>query len=310
MAPHPLLGAGLPCRRENFYREIMDKRKHSEGTGIIEEIREKYDTMSKSQRQIANYIMTNYEQAAFMTAAKLGKAVGTSESTVVRFAAELGYDGYAGFQAALASWIKLKLNSVQKVDALSMEDDIPEIVRTVLRTDAQNLADTLSIMDGSVFESALEILMSARKVYIIGLRTCEPIATFLSFYLNMFRDGVVNISTSGTSEIFEQMIHLTSEDAVVGISFPEYSVRTLKAMEFANDRRAKLISITDNRYSPMNMYSSCNLWAKSDMISGVESMVAPLSIVNALIVALSIRCKDVLSKNTSDLTDIWENYRT
>lgn len=276
---------------------------------IITRMNERYIKMSKGHKAIAAYISDHYDQAAFMTAAKLGETVGVSESTVVRFAMHLGYEGYPEFQNALAEWVKNKLNSVQKMGAKYGKSTQSEILTSVLSADIEKIQDTIVNLDPAAFEAAVDIILGAQTIYLIGVRSCEPLADFLHFYLNMIRGNVVLIKTTSVSEMFEQMIRVGEKDAVIGISFPRYSMRTLKAMEFANDRNAKVITITDSIHSPMNLYSSCNLLARSDMVSIVDSLVAPLSVINALVVALCLRRPDDVKRNLETLEDVWNNYQ-
>ena len=276
---------------------------------IISRINEKYAAMSKGHKAIATYIMEHYDQAAFMTAAKLGAELGISESTVVRFAAGLGYEGYPQMQQAIAAWVKGKLNTVDGVGAKYAGSTQSEILTSVLNSDIEKLRHTIDHLDPAAFETAVDLILSAKRVYILGIRSCEPLAGFLSFYLGMIRDNVIQIKSTSTSEIFEQMLRIDEEDCIIGISFPRYSMRTLKAMEFANDRSAKVITITDSVHSPMNLYSSCNLIADSDMASIVDSLVAPLSVINALIVALCMKKQNVVAKTLTELEDIWNEYQ-
>ena len=276
---------------------------------IITRMNEKYIKMSKGHKAIAAYISDHYDQAAFMTAAKLGETVGVSESTVVRFAMHLGYEGYPEFQNALAEWVKNKLNSVQKMGAKYGKSTQSEILTSVLSADIEKIQDTIVNLDPAAFEAAVDIILGAQTIYLIGVRSCEPLADFLHFYLNMIRGNVVLVKTTSVSEMFEQMIRVGEKDAVIGISFPRYSMRTLKAMEFANDRNAKVITITDSIHSPMNLYSSCNLLARSDMVSIVDSLVAPLSVINALVVALCLRRPDDVKRTLETLEDVWNNYQ-
>ncbi|MBQ6786786.1 MAG: MurR/RpiR family transcriptional regulator [Lachnospiraceae bacterium] len=275
----------------------------------ISRINDKFNKMSKSHKKVATFILDHYEQAAFMTAAKLGATVGISESTVVRFAYCLGYEGYPEFQEALAEWVKNKLNSVQKIGAKYGKSTQSEILTAVLTADMENISSTIEHVDPQAFETAVETILKAEHVYIIGIRSCEPLARFLYFYLNMIRGNVILLASTSTSEIFEQMIRIDEKDAMVGISFPRYSMRTLKAMEFANDRNAKVISITDTIHSPMCLYSSCNLMAKSEMVSIVDSLAAPLSLINALVVALCLKRPDDVRKTLESLEDVWDNYQ-
>lgn len=281
----------------------------SNSCDVISRIKEKYSSMSKSHKAIANFIYDHYDQAVFMTAAKIGEELGISESTVVRFASCLGYTGYPEFQASLAQWVKNKLNSVQKMDAKYGKSTQSEILSAVLNADLINVQETLQSIDPVAFNAAVHTILSAKNVYILGVRSCEPLADFLHFYLNMIRGNVVNLKTTSVTEIFEQMLRIGDEDAFIGISFPRYSMRTLKAMEFARDRNAKVISITDSARSPMSLYSSCNLVAKSDMVSIVDSLVAPLSVINALVVALCMQRPDEVKQSLTTLEEAWNNYQ-
>lgn len=276
---------------------------------IISRINEKYSTMSKGHRAIAAYIMDHYDQAAFMTAAKLGEALHISESTVVRFASGIGYDGYPQLQQALAAWVKGKLNTVESMDVKYGNSTQSEVLTSVLSSDIEKIRHTIEHLDPVAFETAVELILGAKNVYILGIRSCQPLADFLAFYLNMIRGNVIQIRTTSTSEVFEQMIRINEEDCIIGISFPRYSMRTLKAMEFANDRNAKVITITDSVHSPMNLYSSCNLLARSDMVSIVDSLVAPLSVINALVVALCLKQPKQVKTNLETLESAWNNYQ-
>lgn len=282
-----------------------------------EKIKEKYQTLSKSQKKIADYIMEHFEQAAFLNAVRMAETAGVSESTVARFAAVMGYATYGELQKDMLAMIQKKFTpkeyeereipSIGKGHELA---DVSTLIKNVLETDAKNILDTIPGINSGVFNTATHILMNARTVYIVGIRTCAPLAEFLHFYLNMFRENVIVVNTTSVSETFEQMVHVSSKDAVVGISFPRYSMRTLKAMEFANERNAQLITITDSEYSPMNLYSSCNLWAKSSMTSIVDSLTAPLSVINALVVSMSVNYRERLKKNLKCMEEVWNNYQT
>ena len=275
----------------------------------ISRINDKFNRMSKSHKKIATFIIDHYEQAAFMTASKLGKTVGISESTVVRFAYALDYEGYPEFQEALAEWVKDKLNSVQKIGAKYGKSTQSEILTSVLNADIEKIDDTIDHVDPQAFEAAVDIILNAKHVYLIGLRSCKPLAEFLHFYLNMIRSDVILLDSTSTSEIFEQMLRIDEKDAIIGISFPRYSMRTLKAMEMATDRNAKVITITDTIHSPMCLYSSCNLMARSDMVSIVDSLVAPLSLINALVVALCLKRPNEVKRNLETLEYVWDNYQ-
>lgn len=276
---------------------------------ILSRITDQSGKMSKSHRAIAKYISEHYDQAVFMTAAKMGETLGISESTVVRFANRVGYAGYPEFQRALEECVKGKLSSIQKMDAKYGKSTQSEVLTSVITADIEKLQHTIDNLDPAAFESAVETILAADTIYIMGLRSNEPLAEFLHFYLNMIRGGVVLLKTTSVSETFEQMIRINEKDCFIGISFPRYSMRTLKAMEFASDRNAKVIAVTDSIHSPMSLYSSCNLLARSDMVSIVDSLVAPLSVINALVVALCLRCPQEVRCNLEMLEETWNNYQ-
>ena len=276
---------------------------------VITRINEHYGKMSKGQKAISAFIYDHYDQAVFMTAARLGETVGVSEYTVVRYAMFIGYNGYPEFQRDLEDWVQNKINSVQKIGAKYGKSTQSEILTSVLQADIEKLQDTIQKLDPVAFETAVDIILEAKTVYVMGVRSCEPLAEFLNFYLNMIRGSVVLLKTTSISETFEQMIRIDGQDAMIGISFPRYSMRTLKAMEFANDRNAKVITVTDSVHSPMNLYSSCNLLARSDMVSIVDSLVAPLSVINALVVAMCLKRPEEVKRSLKDLEEAWNNYQ-
>lgn len=276
---------------------------------VLKKIEENYSGFSKRQKMLADYILKNYDKAAFLTAAKLGKTVGISESTVVRFATELGYKGYPGFQKALEELVRTKLNSIQRMEVTYGRIAQSEILESVLHSDIDKIKMTLANIDQNAFEIAVDTILKARKIYIIGIRSCAPLAEFLKFYLNLICDNVVTVNANGSSEIFEQLIRINEEDVIIGISFPRYSMRTLKALEFASNRKAKVITLTDSIHSPINLYSSCNLIARSDMASIVDSLVAPLSVINALVVALCMKKQEDVITTLETLEEIWDEYQ-
>ncbi|MBO5259424.1 MAG: MurR/RpiR family transcriptional regulator [Agathobacter sp.] len=276
---------------------------------LLNRINNKYSSMSKGQKLLATYITDNYDKAVFLTAAKMGEVVGVSESTVVRFATSLGYKGYPEFQKALEELVRNKLNSIQRMEVTYGRISQSEILQTVLQSDADKIKTTLEKIDHNAFEMAVNTILEAKHIYIVGIRSCAPLASFLSFYLTLMFDNVRLLQTSSSSELFEQMVRIDKEDVIIGISFPRYSMRTLKALEFANNRSAKVITITDSVHSPMNLYSSCNLIADSDMASIVDSLVAPLSVINALIVALCMKKQKEVAKTLTTLEDIWGEYQ-
>ncbi len=281
----------------------------SNADSLIGRINQSYGGMSKGQKRLAAYITDNYDKAVFLTAAGLGKAVGVSESTVVRFASRLGYKGYPEFQRALEGMVRGKLDSIQRMEVAYGRITQSEILATVLRADAEKIKHTLETIDQKAFNLAVDMLLGARTIYVVGIRSCAPLASFLAFYLNMIFERVVQLNTNNSSELFEQMLRINEEDAIVGISFPRYSMRALKAMEFANNRNAKVITLTDSVHSPMNLYSSCNLIASSDMSSIVDSLVAPLSVINALIVALCMKKQSDVAKTLEELESVWNEYQ-
>ena len=265
--------------------------------------------MSKGQKLLATYITDNYDKAVFLTASKMGKIVGVSESTVVRFATSIGYKGYPEFQSALEELVRNKLNSVQRMEVTYGRISQSEILENVLLADADKIKTTLEKIDNNAFELAVQTILEADHIYIVGIRSCAPLASFMAFYFNLMFENVHLLITNSSSEIFEQMVRINEKDAIIGISFPRYSMRTLKALEFANNRNAKVITITDSIHSPMNLYSSCNLIADSDMASIVDSLVAPLSVINALVVALCMKKQDTVAKTLTELEDIWGEYQ-
>lgn len=276
---------------------------------LFSRINSQFNTMSKGQKRLANYIINHYDQAVFMTAAKLGKQVDVSESTTVRFAVLLGYEGFPQFHNALQEHVMTKLNSVQRMEVSYGRIEQTKILDTVLQSDIEKIKMTLEQTDREAFSMAVETILSAEHIYVVGIRSCAPLAGFLSFYLNQIVPDVHLVSTSSYSELFEQIIRINEKDVIIGISFPRYSMRTLKAMEFANNRNAKVITITDSVHSPMNMYSSCNLIARSDMASIVDSLVAPLSLINALIVALCMKRQKEVLNTLETMERIWDEYQ-
>lgn len=276
---------------------------------LTSRINECYGSLSKGQKILATYITDNYDKAVFLTAAKMGQVVGVSESTVVRFATHLGYKGYPEFQKALEEMVRNKLNSIQRMEVTYGRISQSHILETVLQSDQEKIKDTLEHIDEHAFELAVDTFIKAKHIYIVGIRSCAPLAAFMAFYFNLMFENVTLLQTNNSSELFEQMVRISKDDVIIGISFPRYSMRTLKAMEFANNRNAKVITLTDSVHSPMNLYSSCNLIARSDMASIVDSLVAPLSVINALIVALCMKKQGEVAKTLETLEDIWNEYQ-
>ena len=276
---------------------------------LLQKIDEKYPRLSKGQKKLADYIRQEYDKAAFLTAAKMGEVVGVSESTVVRFAMTLGYKGYPEFQKALEELVRTKLNSIQRMEVTYGRISQGEILTSVLQADIEKIKLTMGSMDQEAFEMAVDTILKAKRIYVIGIRSCAPLASFLSYYLQLICEDVTLVNTNSSSEIFEQLIRIGQDDVVIGISFPRYSMRTLKALEFANNRNAKVITLTDSVHSPMNLYSSCNLIARSDMASIVDSLVAPLSVINALVVALCRKEQKEVVATLETLEKIWDEYQ-
>ena len=275
---------------------------------ILSIIRDEMSTFSKGQKLIANFILESYDKAAFMTASRLGKTVKVSESTVVRFAAELGYEGYPAMQKALQEMIRSKLTSVQRIEVSNDRIGDQDILSMVMQSDIEKIHMTMEETDRQEFDQAVEAIVSARRIYILGVRSAAALASFLGFYFNLIFDHVTIIHTTSTSEVFEQMLRVAPGDVVIGISFPRYSRRTVKAMQFAHDRGAIAIALTDSETSPLVQYCTHRLLAKSDMASFVDSLVAPLSLINALIVAIGRKKNEDLSRTFAELERIWDEY--
>lgn len=275
---------------------------------ILTVIQENMHTFSKGQKRIANYILTAYDKAAFMTASRLGKKVSVSESTVVRFAAELGYDGYPDMQRSLQKMIRNRLTSVQRIEVANDRMGDQDLLSMVLQSDVEKIRLTLEELDRDVFEQAVDAIVDARKIYIMGVRSSAAISTFLSFYLNLLFDNVVAVSANTASEVFENLLRVGEGDVVIGVSFPRYSSRTVQAINFARDRGATTVAITDSDASPLAPISKYTLKARSDMASFVDSLVAPLSLVNALLVAVSRKKNEDLTHTFQMLEQIWDEY--
>ena len=266
------------------------------------------DTLSKGQRRIAEYIAESYDKAAFMTANRLGKMVNVSESTVVRFAVELGFDGYPSMQKALQEVVRNKLTSVQRIGVTNDRFGDQDYVSMVLQSDMESIRITSEALDRSVLETAVSTIVAAKNIYIVGVRSSAAIALYMNFYFRNIFDNVHMVTANATSEMFEQMLHVSEQDVVIGISLPRYSTRTVKMIEFAKDSGAKTVVITDSTDAPAAKNADYTLVAKSDMVSVVDSLVAPMSIVNALVVAISRRKEQEMSRIFENLEKIWQEY--
>lgn len=265
-------------------------------------------SFSKGQRRIASYIKEYYDKAAFMTASRLGKSVGVSESTVVRFAVELGYDGYPSMQKAMQEMVLNRLTSVQRIGVTNDRIGDQDILSMVLHSDAEKIRQTQDTVNRADFQIAVKKILNARKIYILGVRSAAVLANFLGYYLNYMFDNVHIVTTSGAGEMFEKLVNISSEDVVVAFSFPRYSTSTAAAAQYCRSVGASVIALTNSELSPLGQNSDHILVAKSDMVSLVDSLVAPLSVVNALIVALA-SARDVELANTFDtLERVWEEY--
>ena len=273
---------------------------------MIDRLNQSGKRLSKGQRRIVEYIAAHYDKAVFMTASRLGECVGVSESTVVRFASAMGYEGYPQLQRAMQELVSHRLTPNQRVEM--SEEIVPENAMShVLKRDMQNLRTTLESMDNTVFEQVVERILSARSVYIMGLRSAAPLAEFMYYYLNYIFPSVRLVS-SGTTDVFDEISKLEGDDVLVGISFPRYSTRTLEAMRYAKRCGAQVISITDGPMSPLTEIADLSLMAHTDMASFVDSLAAPMSVINALLVALGLRRKDALREHFSKLEALWDTY--
>lgn len=275
---------------------------------LMRTIQLKFPRLSKGQKLIAEYILKHYDKAAFMTAAKLGVSVGVSESTVVRFANELGFSGYPKLQKALQELIKNKLTTVQRIELSNDFVSEESALKGVLKSDMENIRATLEKINHKTFEDVVNSIFSAKKIYIIGLRSSTALSEFLGFYLNLILDNV-HVVQYGVSDIFEQMINVNKEDLVIGIGFPRYAARTVESLSFAKSRGAKVVAITDSLLSPLAARADYTLIAQSNMASFVDSLVAPLSVINALIVSVGLREKEKISTTFTNLESIWEEYQ-
>lgn len=276
---------------------------------LLSKIESLLPTFSKGQRLIASYITEHYDKAAFMTASKLGTMVGVSESTVVRFAAELGYEGYPQLQRAMQEMIRAKLTTLQRMEVSNNRIDDNMILEGVLNQDIEKIKRTLESISQDSFYQAVEAISKARKIYIIGVRSSQALANFLGYNLKLIFDNVHEIVANSETSMFEQMIRINEEDVVIGISFPRYSKRVVRALRFAYDRHATIITLTDSMASPLIQYTTHSLLAKSDMVSFADSLVAPLSVINALIVAVAMKHHDSIAATLKELEHIWEEYQ-
>ena len=277
-------------------------------TDILSLMQKKASSFSKGQRMLARYITEAYDKAAFMTASRLGKTVGVSESTVVRFAVELGYNGYPDMQKAMQDMVLNRLTSVQRIEVASDRIGNQDVVTSVLQSDADKLRQTSEILDRNEFANAVQAILNGRRIYVLGARSAAPLASFLGYYLQFMFRNVHLVTVSGCSEMFEKMIDIDASDVVVAFSFPRYSAATTKGAQYCRSVGATVIALTDSHSAPIIEYSDRILLARSDMASFADSLVAPLSLINALIVAIGIRRRNEISATFNQLERIWSEY--
>ncbi len=263
---------------------------------------------SKGQKKIASYVINHYDKAAYLTASRLGSEVGVSESTVVRFVIELGYEGYPEFQKSLQEIIRTRLTAIQRVEVANSRIGDGDVFKSVLLSDIDKIKRTLESTDPEAFNAAVERIISAKNIYIIGVRSSSSLAGFLNYNFRMMFDNVKFVQTTSGSEMFEQIMNIGEGDVMIAISFPRYSKRIIHAVEYAQNAGANVISITDSVESPIAVHASQLLVAQSDMVSFVDSLVAPLSVINALIVAVSRVKQEEFSERLRKLEVIWDQY--
>lgn len=263
---------------------------------------------SKGQRRIAKYILDNYDKAAFMTAGRLGKTVGVSESTVVRFASELGYDGYPEMRRVLQDVVRNKLTSVQRIEVANEQNKERNIINSVMTADAERIQTTMEQINREDFDRAVNSILNGKHVYIIGTRSSASLALFFGYYLRLMMENVHIVQDTAASEIIEQLFRVGTGDVVIGISFPRYSSRTLAAVKYAKSKGATIVCITDSEVSPLASVADVNLFAKSDMISFIDSLVAPMCLLNTLLAEVGYRSRENISETFRRLEDVWSEY--
>ncbi len=271
-------------------------------------LNERLPKLSKGHKKIAEYILNHYDKAAFMTASKMGSIVGVSESTVVRFATELGFDGYPEMQKSLKEFTSNKLTTVQRMNVMNDHLAGEDVLECVLNFDVEQIRRTLDETDRQEFYTSVDALVAAKNIYVIGARSASVLARFIVFYFNIMFDNVKLIHTTSTSDMFEQILNIGEGDVMIGLSFPRYSKHTVKAFRYAHENGAKVIGITDSKASPLAKYADHLLLARSDMASFADSLVAPMSLINALISAVGMRKQDYVARNFEHLEQIWDKY--
>lgn len=271
-------------------------------------IRTEMPKMSKGQRRISEYILKHYEKAAYMTASKLGERSGVSESTVVRFANELGFEGYPEFLHALQEAVSARLTSVQRIEVTDERIGNSDVLEKTLMSDMAKIKSTIEVNDPDVFDSATDMIIEADHVYIAGARSTSMLSDLLSYNLNLVFDNINHVDTTSESIIFEQLLRAGEGDVLIALTFPRYSKRIVKAVNFAKNNGAKVIAITDSENSPIASAADRLLLAKSDMASYMDSLVAPLSLINAIIVSISLKKKDEIASIFERLENVWDQY--
>lgn len=277
-------------------------------TDILKYIDENYSRFSKGQKQIATYVGEHYDKAAYMTAAKLGREVGVSESTVVRFVIELGFEGYHDFQRSLKELIRAKLTAVQRVEVTNSLIGEGDVLEKVLFSDMDKIRRTIEGIDKEAFDSAVKNIIDAKTVYILGMRASSYLAGFLNYSFRMISDNVRLIQTTSGSETFEQMMSIGEDDVLIAVSFPRYSKSIIKGVEYAKRAGADVIALTDSESSPIAEQADQLLVAQSDMASFADSLVAPMSVINALIVAVTRERSEEFSQRLRRLENAWDEY--
>ncbi|MBN1891790.1 MAG: MurR/RpiR family transcriptional regulator [Clostridiales bacterium] len=278
-------------------------------SNLVEQIEAEMSHMSKGQKAIARFILSDYERAAYMTAAKIGESTGVSESTVVRFTMELGYEGYPHFQKKLQEELKEKLTYLQRLNASKRYEGDAQVLKSIMQTDIENLKHTMESIDTNEFSRAVQMILAAKKIYLMGVRSSSPLSSFMHFYFTLLFDDVRHIHTSSANEVFEQILPIGPGDLMIGISFPRYSSRAIQSIKYARQRGAAVLAITDKPDSPLSDHADVALFARSEMASFVDSLTSPLSLINALIVAVGIHRREHIEQTFEALENLWEEYK-
>ena len=275
---------------------------------LLKTIEERMSSFSKGQKLIASYISEHYDKAAYLTASKLGAIVGVSESTVVRFAIELGYEGYPDFQDSLRKLIRNRLTSFQRIEVTNNLIGDGDVLEKVLTSDMDKIRRTMEEIDRGMFAEAIDKMVGAKTIYILGVRSSSSLAGFLNYNFRMIFNDVKFVQTTSRSELFEQIMSIGEQDVMIAISFPRYSKRIINAVEYARSKGANVVALTDSQVSPIAAYANQLLLAHSDMASFVDSLVAPLSIINAIVVAVARKKQDELTERLRTLEEVWDRY--